>query len=207
MIQSLRRNGLDIVIVFDSTGSMAGEIDQVKSQIERIGKTLMKLIPDTRISFCTYRDEGDDYEVKGIPLTNNLQELTAFLETIYADAGGDLPEAVHTGLNWAIQKNSFRARARKVILIFGDAPPHDEYLQRCLQLAADFHRNNQGGIVSTVTCRGPIRLHQFVDIAKAGGGESFLTSDERQIMTQLMVLVFGSRHKQKVLEAFRLMER
>jgi hypothetical protein len=34
-----------------------------------------------------------------------------------------------------------------------------------------------------------------------------LTSDQRQIMTQLMVLVFGSEHRAKVLEAFKLLER
>ena len=48
---------------------MGGEIDQVKRQIERIGQTLMTLIPKTRISVCTYRDKGDEYVVKGLPLT------------------------------------------------------------------------------------------------------------------------------------------
>lgn len=205
MIQSLRRNGLDIVIVFDSTGSMGGEIDQVKRQIQRIGATLLKLVPKTQISLCTYRDEDDDFVVRGIPLTENLSELVQFLNTVHADGGGDLPEAVHSGLEWAVRDNQFRSRARKVILVFGDAPPHRQHLQRCLQIAADFRRTQQG-IVSTVTCRGGLRLTQFVDIANAGGGEAFLTSDERQIMTQLMVLVFGSKHKEKVIEAFRLLD-
>ena len=132
MIRNLRSTGLDIVIVFDSTGSMTGEIDEVKVQIERIGKILMKLVPDTRISLCTYRDEGDEYEAKGIPLTNDLQELKSFLDTVFADAGGDLEEAVHKGMSWAVKENQFRTRARKVMLIFGDAPPHDEYLRECL---------------------------------------------------------------------------
>jgi hypothetical protein len=205
MIQTLRRNGLDIVIVFDSTGSMGGEISQVKNQIHRIGTTLLKLVPKTQISLCTYRDEDDHYEVKGIPLTDDINQLVRFLDDVNADGGGDIPEAVHTGMTWAISRNQFRPRARKVILIFGDAPPHEQFLERCLQLAADFRRSQQG-IVSTVTCRGPGRLRQFTLIAEAGGGEAFMTSDERQIMTQLMVLVFGSKHKSKVLEAFRLLD-
>jgi hypothetical protein len=49
-------------------------------------------------------------------------------------------------------------------------------------------------------------LKAFEEIAEVGGGEAFTTSDERQIMTQLIVLVFGSRHRAKVLEAFRMME-
>lgn len=206
LIQTLRRNGLDIVIVFDSTGSMAGEIDEVKRQIERIFQTLVRLVPKTRVSLCTYRDYGDDYVVKGVELTNDLQRLVVFLREVYADAGGDMPEAVHEGLAWAITKNSFRPPARKVILLFGDAPPHAEHLQTCLKLAGDFRRQHQG-IVSTITCRSVGRLPEFDLIAKSGGGEAFTTADERQIITQLMVLVFGSRHREKVIEAFRLMER
>ena len=206
LLQSLRRNGLDIVLTFDSTGSMQGEIDEVKSQIKRIGSTLLTLVPKARISICTYRDMGDEYVVRGLPLTNDLQQIDAFLSGIYADGGGDTPESVHEGLRWSIEQNTFLPRARKVILLFGDAPPHQNQLSTCLRLASDFHGQKKG-IVSTVTCRSPRKLESFVEIADVGGGESFVTADERQIMTQLMVLVFGSRHRAKVLEAFELLER
>lgn len=206
MIQSLRRNGLDIVIAFDSTGSMGGEINQVKGQIEQIGKALVKLVPRARISLCTYRDVGDVYVVKGIPLTGDIQEVVSFLDRVSAADGGDIPEAVEEGLRWAMEKNQFQSRARKVILIFGDAPPHDEDLQECLALASDFARKHQG-VVSTVTCRSTRVLREFRQISEAGRGEAFLTSDQRQIMSALMVLVFGSKHRRKVLEAFEMLER
>jgi DNA-directed RNA polymerase subunit RPC12/RpoP len=206
MVQGLRRTGLDIVITFDSTGSMSGEINQVKEQISRIGTTLTKLIPKARISICTYRDEGDEYVVKGLPLTGDIAEVQQYLNSIHAGGGGDHPEAVHAGLQWAVNNNQFRPQARKVILLFGDAPPHRDKLQFCLEVAGDFHRN-QNGMVSTVTCRSPRPLPEFYEIARAGGGEAFLTSDQRQIMTQVMVLVFGSRHREKVIEAFKLMDR
>ncbi len=205
MVQSLRRHGLDIVITFDSTGSMSGEIDQVKEQITRIGNTLVKLIPKARISLCTYRDEGDEFVAKGLPLTGDIGEVQYYLNSIDAGGGGDHPEAVHSGLQWAINNNQFRPQARKVILIFGDAPPHRDMLPFCLTLANDFNRE-QSGVVSTITCRSASPLPEFYEIARAGKGEAFLTRDERQLMTQLMVLVFGSRHRDKVIEAFRLLE-
>jgi hypothetical protein len=93
-----------------------------------------------------------------------------------------------------------------VILIFGDAPPHAEDRQACLAIASDFAQQ-QKGIVSTVTCRNSRKLSEFVEIAQSGGGESFLAADERQIMSQLIVLVFGSRHRQKVNEAFQMLEK
>ncbi len=205
MIQQLRRHGLDIVICFDSTGSMSGEIDQVKKQIERIGRTLVTLVPKARISIVTYRDEGDEYVSKGMPLSGNIADVKAYLDRIEASEGGDLPEAVEEGLRWASKQNEFRPSARKVILVFGDAPPHPEKLKECLELASGF-LNQQKGVVSTVTCRASTPLPEFYQIARAGGGEAFLTRNQREIMTQLMVLVFGSRHRDKVLEAFKMLE-
>jgi len=206
LLGTLRRQGLDIVLCFDSTGSMGGEIDQVKRQIERLGQTLVTLVPKTRIGVCTYRDRGDEYVVKGLPLTTSIQDVSTYLGHIRAGGGGDHPEAVDEGLDWCSSQNQFRPTARKVILLFGDAPPHPDKLQRCLKLASEF-RQAEKGIISTVTCRSDSPLPAFYEIATAGGGEAFLTSNQREIMTQLMVLVFGSQHRQKVIEAFKLLER
>ena len=106
---------------------------------------------------------------------------------------------------WASKQNQFRPSARKIILVFGDAPPHPEKLKECLALASAF-KGQQKGVVSTVTCRASTPLPEFYEIAKAGGGEAFLTRNQREIMTQLIVLVFGSRHREKVVEAFKLLE-
>lgn len=207
MVTQLRRTGLDIVICFDSTGSMGGEINEVKSQIKRIGNALTTMIPKTRISICTYRDSTDEYIAKGQPLSDDVQSVATYLADIQAGGGGDLPEAVQEGMEWAVKNNEFRPQARKVMLIFGDAPPHAEDLKTCTEIASDFS-SQHGGIVSTITCRaaGGAPLPEFVEIAQAGGGEAFLTSDTRQIMEQLLVLVFGSKHRGKVLEAFKLLE-
>lgn len=206
MLTRLKRDGLDIVITFDSTGSMQGEIDQVKSQIERIGRVLYELVPKTRISICTYRDESDLYVVKGLPLTQDLDEVVEYLSDIEAGGGGDEPEAVNHGLRWSIEKNRFRRRARKIILVFGDAPPHASRMDESLLLVSDF-RKKQGGNVSTVTCRRSKCLPELAEIAQLGGGEAFLTRDEREIMSKLIVLIFGSQHQSKVLEAFDLLDR
>ena len=205
LVKRLKRDGLDIVISFDSTGSMSGEISEVKNKIQRIGKVLKKMIPKTRISICTYRDTEDTYVVKGLPLTSNMSQVHAYLDQIYASGGGDYEEAVHKGLRWPIANNQFRSRARKVILLFGDAPPHRQHRDECIKIASDF-RKQRGGIVSTVTCHSDERLREFSEIAQAGGGEAFLTEDERGIMTQLIVLVFGSKHRSKVLKAFEILD-
>ena len=89
-----------------------------------MGSVLFRLVPKTRISVCTYRDIGARYVVKGVPLTDQLGDIVKFLEKVTAAGGGDDPEAVQAGLDWSIKQNKFQPRSRKIILLFGDAPPH-----------------------------------------------------------------------------------
>ena len=143
---------------------------------------------------------------RGFLLPNNIQELEAFLEKVEAGGGGDLPEAVDEGMYWATKNNQFRPQSRKVLLIFGDAPPHPEKQKHCVNMALSF-KGQSKGVVSTVTCRSDEPLPEFYEISAAGGGEAYLTRNQREIVWELMVLVFGSRHREKVLEAFKLLGR
>ncbi len=203
MIAKLREVGLDIVIVFDSTGSMDGEIGQLKRDIEKTGSALWRLIPKARIGLTTYRDKGEDYLAYGLPLTNDIGEIQKFLDGVRADGGGDLPEAVDAGMEWTLSNNAFQPDARKVMLIVGDAPPHRENEGTCVRMANLFWKS-QGGEVSTISCRSPNTMAEFDHIARVSGGEAFATTDVKQIMTQLMVAAFGSRHREQVLKAFEL---
>ena len=203
MVEYVRQNGLDVVLTFDSTGSMSGEINAVKQRILQIGSTLLAKVPETRIGLCTYRDLGDAYVVQGLPLTNDLTEVIRTLNGVRAGGGGDTPEAVHYGLQWSISNNAFRPGARKVILLFGDAPPHPQDINVCLALARQFHED-QGGIVSTISCRNMRGIPEFVAIARFGGGEAFLLNDHRRIMEELLVLMFGNKHREEVMKFFEL---
>lgn len=198
-------HGLDIVIVFDATGSMGNEIAAVKARISQIGSNLLRKIPSARISLCAYRDYGDDYLVKGVRLTRDLDRLTAFLDLTTAGGGGDVPEAVEAGLQWAISENSFRKNARKVIIVFGDAPPHADKLPVCIRGVDNFHRYHDG-IVSTITVQANRPMSEFSQISRAGGGVSLAMGDARQLMEELIVQVFGSQHRSKAISFFGLRE-
>jgi len=198
LLTQLGDDGLDVAIVFDSTASMDREIAQVKDGIERIGKTLFRLVPKTRITVCTYRDQGDQYVTKGLELSQSVAQVSTFLSEIRAQGGGDKSESVTAGIKWVIDNNQFGRNAKKVILIFGDAPPKPDQMLACQQLVSDF-RFQQRGTVSTVTCNRRTKLEAFEKIAELGGGESFLNEDETQIVQQLLVLVFGSRYRSELL--------
>jgi hypothetical protein len=122
---------LDVVFVIDSTGSMGGIIDDGKREMRKIIDTIMSgdPRPDLRVGLVTYRDKGDDYVVKNVPLTRDYAAFDHFLKSIFAGGGGDLPEAVSQGLhvavslmNWDLDKNTAR-----MMFLIGDAPAHTDY--------------------------------------------------------------------------------
>lgn len=199
LLNRLANDGLDLAILIDSTASMDREIAQVKNGIQRISETLFRLVPKARISVCAFRDQGDQYIVKGLPLTDSIAQVITFIDDVEAQGGGDQSESVTAGLRWVLGNNRFRSDAKKVILIFGDAPPKPDQWSACRQLVADF-RFTQQGVVSTVTCHRRKKLDAFVKIAQLGGGESFLNNDQTEIMQQLLVMVFGSRYRNEVLD-------
>lgn len=201
-IRDAQANGIEIVIVFDATGSMGGEIAAVKERIGKISKVVLEKIPSARFSLVAYRDR-DSRLVDGISLGNDLYEVEDFIRGVDARGGGDRPEALDAGMNWAIENNDFRDGSQKVMLIFGDAPPHKPKLASCMKMARDFSDYGKG-IVHTVTCKSQTQLPEFYDIASAGGGQSYTMMNSLHLMEELLVLAFGKEHRNSVIKFFNL---
>ncbi|WP_161604466.1 vWA domain-containing protein [Roseiconus nitratireducens] len=197
-----QKYGIEIVVVFDSTGSMRGEIDVVKDQIRLISRAVLNKIPAARFSLVSYRDRGDPFLFRKLDLGSEVDLLQRFMDETRASGGGDRPEAVQAGMYVAME-NDFRTDAQKVMLVFGDAPPHDRDLPRCLRLADSFRRKGKSR-VHTITCKQPYPMEAFYEIAKAGGGHAFVLSEVEQLMEDILVLAFGQDHRREVLEFFEL---
>lgn len=201
---SLRTQTKDpLVIELDSTGSMGQEIKSVRQRIRQIGESVLRKIPNAKFSLATYRDLNDNYVARGIPLTKDLPEMEQFVMGVVANGGGDRPEAVQAGMLWAMRENEFRSNAQKVMIIFGDAPPHPYRLNACLDLAEKF-RGYSKGRVYTVTCRSPSPLPEFYSIARTGGGDAFVMANVDQLMDDLLVITFGTENRDQVLKFFEL---
>jgi len=193
---------LDVVFVFDSTGSMGGILLEVKNRIRQFMKVITYLVPNTQLGLVSYRDKRqydlDDYEytVKFVALTRGdaagLEKLQGFLRGTEAYGGGDIPEAVYEGVLTAIRNSGWRKDSKKIIIVFGDAPPRpeDNGLAKIYELCRNWHRET-GGIISCIdTTGGSKLLDEFSQMAAGGGGQSSFLNDERAIIRQLVLYVF-----------------
>lgn len=121
---------LDLMFVVDTTGSMSDELSYLQTELADVIERVRTKVGDAvelRLSVNFYRDEGDEYVVRAFPFTTDIDAALADLAAQVADGGGDLPEAVHSGLADAIDQHAWSesATARLCFLVL-DAPPHED---------------------------------------------------------------------------------
>ena len=214
-IGGIQRTGLEVVFCFDSTGSMGGIILESKTRIRQLIKVITYLVPNARIGITTYRDwkkyDLDDYEytVKYVPLVKcnkeGVDKLHRFLRETEAYGGGDIPEAIQAGLETTLEKSGWTPGTKKIIIIFGDAPPHpeDNGLAKTYDMCRKFH-DKDGGVISCIDTTGGSKLmEEFRQMAAEGGGEATFLNDERAIIKQLAVMTFGTKWEKPIEDVFK----
>jgi len=219
-VGGLRKVGLDVALVIDTTESMQFVIDQVKQHAETLVENLQRLVPTTRVGVVVYRDQGDEYVTKWSDLSFKTDKLKSFISNITAAGGGDWEEAVLEGVDAAIHELSWRKKSKKIIILIGGSPPHPDDVKPLEDLVKKFRQD--GGSLSTVDVTDYLHLEfnrelwhslygnkPFVpppkpdfygqvtavygDLAKDGGGELIQLADDKKLIKDVLVLTFGSR--------------
>jgi uncharacterized protein YegL len=131
--QAQARPAVEVAFVLDTTGSMSGLIEGAKRKIWSIATAILDDNPDAeiRMGLVAYRDIGDDYVVRSVDLTTDIQDLYGQLLQLQARGGGDWPESVNEALDAAVTKLHWSqgGDTRRIVFLVGDAPPHMDYAQ------------------------------------------------------------------------------
>jgi hypothetical protein len=113
----------DIVISFDTTGSMSPCIAEVRRKVRETVERLFYTIPDLRIGIIAHGDYCDgSFCISQEQLTNNKDLLIRFLNWVPNTSGGDSDECYELVL-YRLNSWNWEADNRAVILI-ADALPH-----------------------------------------------------------------------------------
>ncbi len=110
---------IDIVFVFDETGSMQDEINAVRDNSRAFVDSLKKLNMDFRLGLVTFSDRVE--KVKDF--VSDVEVFKGWLTGIRARGGGDEPENALDALHRASQFR-FREGAKVVFILITDAPFH-----------------------------------------------------------------------------------
>ena len=105
--------GIDLVIVFDVTGSMTPYIQAMISNMQRLIGNLQGLSPNLRLGLVSYQDFADKGGSRGdVPfklissLTEDTASVSLALSKLRASGGGDIPESLATAVKATVDGKS-----------------------------------------------------------------------------------------------------
>ena len=122
---------LDMVIAFDTTGSMAQYIGAVRKEVANLIPELFADNEDLRLGIVAFGDYcdmknpqefGNAYQ--SISPTNNENDLIKFVIESKDTNGGDGDEFYELVLKKIVEETPWREDATKTILLIADANPH-----------------------------------------------------------------------------------
>lgn len=127
----IKRGKIQIVFALDATGSMAGLMSAAKDKIWSIAGSITQSdpAPELELGLIFYRDKGDAFVTKRVPLTDSIDFVYKELMGIRAEGGGDSPESVNQGLYEAVTLFAWDESpdVYKTVFLIGDQPPKMKY--------------------------------------------------------------------------------
>jgi hypothetical protein len=132
----------DVIFLFDATGSMGGQIDAMKVKAAKIMTDVRASGTDSNFGVgsivdyphsytaaenygysATYGTAGDYAWRMDQDLTSSAADVQTAINGIHALNGMDMPQDYARAL-YESQFYAWRSDAKKIVVIFGDAPPH-----------------------------------------------------------------------------------
>ncbi len=154
---------VDIVFVFDTTGSMGEEINEMKTVSQSFADNLASSGIDYRLGLTEFKDFdlacggatcGDDgnfaYKVyNGGVLTSSSSIFKSWISGLSASGGADEPESILAAMRHTVTDQKWRGGdVSKIIVLITDAYPHPD--GDCCNKEG----NTLGGVISTLTANG-----------------------------------------------------
>jgi len=133
--------------------------------------------PAVSVGLVAYRDRGDQYVTKILPVTSDLDQVYSTLMSYRAEGGGDTPENVRRALADGVRKAGWSKPApgiAQIIFLVGDAPPHEDYQDEPDTARTTAEAVKAGMIVNTIQCGNqPDTQQTWQTIALRGEGQYF----------------------------------
>ena len=123
---------LDMVIAFDTTGSMAQYIGAVRKEVSELIPQLFKDNEDLRLGIVAFGDYCDMNNAQDfgdaflcIAPTANENALIKFVLNSKDTSGGDGPEFYELVIKKIVEETHWREGSTRTILLIADAVPHE----------------------------------------------------------------------------------
>lgn len=197
---------IDIVVSFDTTGSMSPAIYTVRREVRSLVEKLFSTVTDLRMGVISHGDYCDgDKVINVLPLTETQHDITEFITKAPNTGGGDSDECYELVLNTAKSFN-WREDAKKALILIGDAQPHEVgYTYGGVRVSVDWRNLARdlplsGITVYPVQCLGRSDPRKFYKTLAAESGVTLLTLHQfANIVPMLTALIFSQQSEDTTL--------
>jgi hypothetical protein len=116
---------LDLLLLIDTTGSMADELSHLQASLPDFLTRLTEIpnVASLRLGMVTYGDQGKQESVQAYDFSENSTLFAENVASLTAVGGGDYPEAMNLGFYQAVNGMDWQTDATKILILLGDAPP------------------------------------------------------------------------------------
>ena len=171
---------LEIMFVVDATGSMGDEMRYIKAEIDDVIGRVKEENPESKISLAmmVYRDRNDEYVTRYNDFTEDIAAQRTWFSNQNAAGGGDIPEAVHTAMNEAVNKQWSTSNTTKLLFHIADASAHDSDVDEWAEAA--YKAADKGIKIISVAASGTSRMAEYGFRSQSvltGGQYVYLTDD------------------------------
>lgn len=185
------KSKVEMAFLSDTTGSMGGAINSVKSQIKELVDLAFSKDINTRIGVFGY---NDPYTETFTYLTNDKASIINAINSLYASGGGDYPELTYSGIIRAASAN-WSYGADKRLFLFGDAIAKDSHLKdeafgllkpnKQKERAIDILKKEGIKVYAIYTGYDDEAFNEFKELALATNGDYFQLDDDSLVADKI----------------------
>ena len=197
---ALPNGNLEVVVSFDTTGSMYSCLDEVKGRVSDMVQRLQADIPGIKIAIFAHGDYCDKhiYVTKYVDLTDDVAKLVEFVNKAERTSGGDADECYELVLHEVRTKLSWTPGTQRALVMIGDCNPHEpNYPMNTLKLdwrvEADKLNDTGVRIYSVQCCNIASSTNFYETIAKKTDGQSLGLSDFKNVFDFLMAVCYREK--------------
>ena len=207
---------LDMVIAFDTTGSMAAYIGAVRKEVSELVPRLFKHNEDLRLGIVAFGDYCDMKNAKEfgnayqcLMPTDDENNIIKFIKESKDTSGGDGDEFYELVIKKVVEETPWREGATKVLLLISDACPHPlgyTYQDYVVGNQIDWRKEAEkaalmGIKIDTVSITGAPWYKELSDMTN-GINTLFQTSCKTARLVEAATLARGSKTSREMFDSF-----
>lgn len=191
----MNKDAIDLLVSFDTTGSMYPCLSQVRRQVQDMVNRLFRDIPNLRVGIIAHGDYCDaPRTITKFDFSTDQRAICDFVRNVRPTHGGDMPECYELVLHEARTFSWSAGKTKAMVMIGDDVPhgPHERQNAKGLDWRNELDLLLEAG-VHVVAVQALARYHAtsfWKEVAKRTGGFHLALNQFADVVNLLLAVAY-----------------